>query len=217
MGRCGRDHRRSRTDRRRHHARRGRAGAARSARRRRTRRRSDSRAVRPPRHGHAGDQPAAGDGAARRDAARQPERHGAGLVDRTRTDGDRSAARAAARDDADVRRRDPRSAGGTQRRRRPVPARVESDRPSRIGRRYARPAGLRTMDDGAGSDHHDDSRRSGTNRAAPDGARGKPRRSRGGAGRRRRGAQGGSRPRGVQRGRPEPRSRSSATCFASGT
>ena len=40
-------------------------------------RRAHPRALRPARHDDAGDQPAAGDGAARRDAAREPERHGA--------------------------------------------------------------------------------------------------------------------------------------------
>ena len=77
VGRPDRRHRRARSDRGRHHARRGRARARRAARRRRADRRSHPRAVRAPRPDDAGDQPAAGDGAARRDGAPEPERHGA--------------------------------------------------------------------------------------------------------------------------------------------
>ena len=48
----------------------------------------------PARHDDARDQPASGDGSARRDAHRQPERHGTGPVDRARRDGDCRCCRA---------------------------------------------------------------------------------------------------------------------------
>ena len=48
----------------------------------------DSRPVCPARHDDARDQPASGDGPARRDAHRQPQRHRTRPVDRARLDGD---------------------------------------------------------------------------------------------------------------------------------
>ena len=57
-----------------------------------------------PRHDHARDQPAAGDGAARRDRAAEPERHRAGPVGRARARPRSSLhAGSAARDEADAR------------------------------------------------------------------------------------------------------------------
>ena len=68
--------------------------------------RAHREALRRARLAHAGDQPPAGDGAARRRGAAEQERHGAGLVDRARRQADRAAAGPAARAEADVRGRD---------------------------------------------------------------------------------------------------------------
>ena len=59
----------------------------------------------------SGDQPAPGDGAARRDGPAQRERHRPGLVARNERHRHRAAARPAARDDADARRAHPRPPG----------------------------------------------------------------------------------------------------------
>ena len=97
-------HRRPRPDRRRHHARRAGARARRAARRRRGDRRPHPPAVRAARDDDAGDQPAAGDGAARRDGrSRTRDGTAPGLVDRARRHEHRAAAGSAARNDADAR------------------------------------------------------------------------------------------------------------------
>ena len=86
-------------------------------------------------HGDAGDQPAPGDGPARRDGAAEPERHRARTLAGAWPHRVRAAARPAARDEADVRgggRRAPRAA---HERRRVVPARAAHHRTDRIGRR----------------------------------------------------------------------------------
>ena len=68
-----------------------------------------------------------------------------------------------------------------QRRRRAVQAGAAHHRSHRIGRRYARAAGVRSVGVASGPDQHDDSGGPRSNRAAPDGARRQPRRSRRGA------------------------------------
>ena len=109
---------------------------------------ADSGAVRPARPDDAGHQSASGDGAARRDAARESERHGAGAVDRARTTGDRRSAGSAARDDADDRSR--RSAIGWRLAAAGaalVSAGAANYGPHGIRGRYARAADLRSVDD----------------------------------------------------------------------
>ena len=160
------------------------------------------------RHDDAGDQPAAGDGAARRDGAR-----------RTRTAPRRACGSSTARTAIVLLPGPPRemkpmleaviarAAGAASRRRRPVPARAEDHRPHRIGRRRARAAGLRQVDDAADADQHDDSRRARADRTAPDGARGEPRaRPTPRSTRRSSELRGRARPVGLQRRRPGARS-----------
>ena len=175
LGRSHRDHRRARADRRRHHARRGRARARHAARGRRSDRRSDSRAVRAARDDDAGDQPAAGDGAARRGRARQSQRHRAGAVDRAWPDGDRAAAGSAARNEADARRRRSRSPGarrsgtaGLFRRVLKITGRAESDVDAQAQPIYGE------VDVQSRSHQHDDSGGSRADRTAPHRAGGQP-------------------------------------------
>ena len=113
-------------------------------------------------------------GAARGDAARQPERHGAGTLAGAREDGHRAAAGAASRDEADVRGGRARSPRAPERGRRPVPPRAEDHRPARVGRRCEGAADLRPVADAGGADQHDDSGGARPDRTAPDGQRPEP-------------------------------------------
>ena len=153
----------------------------RAARRRRADRRSHPRAVRAPRHDDAGDQPPAGDGAARaRRCCRIRTARRPACGSSTGSTAHRAAARAAARDEADARGGDPRAAraetggAGLFRRVLKITGRAESDVDAQ------RAAGLRPVDAPGGADQHDDSRRARPDRAAPDarGRRTAPRRTR---------------------------------------
>ena len=206
MGPPHRRHRRTGPDRRRRHPRRRRPGARAHARARRGHRRKDSCAVPASRRGHDGEQRPPGDGPERRDRAGEPKRHGAGAVARARRHGHRVAARAAARDDADVRCGDPRPAGAADRRRGTVSARREGDRARRVRCGRARATRVREVDVTTGSHQHDDSGGARADRAASDGS-GAERREAAetGAGRRGPGTAGGAGAVRVQHGWPAAR------------
>ena len=169
----GRDCRDGRTwpDRGRHHSRCRRSGAEGAAGRRRIDRRDHSGPFLAPRHDDAGDQSPAGDGAARRDGAAQPQRDRARPVGSARQERDRAAAGAAARNEADVRGRGARTSGPADRRRRSLQARSQNHGSARIGRRRTCSARVRQVALADGPDQHDDSRGTRPDRTASDGAR----------------------------------------------
>ena len=130
------------------------------------------------RHDDARDQPAAGDGAARRDRAREPKRHRARPVARAGRHRDPRAAGAAARDEADARRDHRGAAGRPIGRRRAVPARPQASpaAASRTSMPRAQPIYARWVEQRR-ADRHDDSRGARADRAAPHRSRDEPKRA----------------------------------------